>query len=114
MSLLPWRGILLTILVLSWAVWFVIELIRYLVNDEDKVDSGFETSAAKCGQSLKRGFAGQVNLTGKSCATVGRSGYKSVADQPAFLRRCNLLVINVTWITSNVTCLGFSTLLQIV
>jgi len=29
---------LIAILVLSWAVWFVIELVRYIMNGEDEVD----------------------------------------------------------------------------
>ncbi len=38
MSALTHTGILLAILVLSWALWFVIELVRYIINHEDEVD----------------------------------------------------------------------------
>jgi hypothetical protein len=38
MSTLALIGTLLAILVLSWAVWFVIELVRYILNHEDEVD----------------------------------------------------------------------------
>lgn len=38
MSTLTLIGTLLAILVLSWAVWFVIELVRYILNDEDEID----------------------------------------------------------------------------
>jgi len=38
MSTLTFTGILLAILVLSWAVWFVIELVRYIINDGDEID----------------------------------------------------------------------------
>jgi hypothetical protein len=38
MSTLTLIGILLGILILSWAAWFVIGLIRYIVNDEDEID----------------------------------------------------------------------------
>lgn len=38
MSTLPLIGILLAILVLSWAVWFVIGLVRYILNNEDEVN----------------------------------------------------------------------------
>lgn len=38
MSTLTFACILLAILVLSWAVWFVIELVRYIINDGDEID----------------------------------------------------------------------------
>ncbi len=38
MSTLTLIGTLLAILVLSWAVWFIIELVRYILNHEDEVD----------------------------------------------------------------------------
>jgi hypothetical protein len=31
-------GTLLALLILSWAVWFVIELVRYIINDGDAID----------------------------------------------------------------------------
>jgi len=38
MSALTFTGILLATLVLSWAVWFVIELVRYIITGEYEVD----------------------------------------------------------------------------
>jgi hypothetical protein len=38
MSTLVLAGIVLAILVLSWAVWFMIELVRYIINDENQID----------------------------------------------------------------------------
>jgi len=38
MSTLTVIGVLLAILLLSWAAWFAIGLIRYIVNGEDEID----------------------------------------------------------------------------
>lgn len=38
MSAVAVIGILLGILILSWAAWFAMALIRYIFNNEDEID----------------------------------------------------------------------------
>jgi hypothetical protein len=54
MSTLTHVATLLAVLVLSWAVWFVIELFRYTINDEDEVDQRLQNICRSCDQSSKK------------------------------------------------------------